>query len=464
MSKHSMESLQQRHGDRWRWFALFTVMVTTMATVLSATSINVALADIMVAFSLGQGEVHWLATGYLASMMISMLCATWVLDHVGIRRATIVSVLLFSVVSVVGGLSQHAEQLLISRLILGALAGLMQPMSMYLVFRAFPQGQRGTVLGFYGFGIVLAPALGPVIGGFLVDYFSWRYVFYAPVPVTLVSAFLAWHFLPTKAPRADRYRFDFVGLVLLSVVLVSSLHTLNSLQYHSLWSGRGLALLAVSLCSLLAFFLYERWVAYPLLNLALLFRRQFMYASFGAVGLGFAMYGTTYLIPVFSQAALGFTPTDAGLVMLPAGVTLGVTLLLSSRLTDTVLSRNLLLAGLALMVVAAVLFSQSATNASFIYLAGCAIVSRIGMGLMLPSVSTGALDQLSTEELSDGSATISFVRQVGGAYGINIIALIITKSEGVTASALPLSEFSLAWLFMAVVLSCILLPVSRLKN
>lgn len=459
-----MESLQLKYGDRWRWFALFTVMVTTMATVLSATSINVALADIMKVFSLGQGEVHWLATGYLATMMISMLCATWVLDHVGIRRATISSVLLFSVISVVGGLSQHVEQLLVSRLILGALAGLMQPMSMYLVFRAFPQGQRGTVLGFYGFGIVLAPAFGPVIGGFLVDYFSWRYVFYAPVPVTLISAVLAWHFLPTKTPRSDRYRFDFVGLLLLSVVLGSSLHTLNSLQYHSLWSGRGMALLAVSLVSLLVFFLYERWVAHPLLNLALLFRRQFMYACFGAVGLGFAMYGTTYLIPVFSQTVLNFSPTDAGLLMLPAGVVLGTTLLLGSRLTDTMLSRNLLLTGIALMIVATVLFSQSATNASFLYLAVCAVVSRLGMGLMLPSVSTGALNQLSAEELSDGSSTISFVRQVGGAYGINIVALIITNTEGVSARVLPLSEFSLAWLFMAVVLTCILLPVSRLRN
>ncbi|OEY67943.1 DHA2 family efflux MFS transporter permease subunit [Marinobacter sp. X15-166B] len=464
MSRYSVAALQHRYGSRWRWYALLTVMVTTMATVLSATSINVALADIMVTFNLSQGEVHWLATGYLAAMTVSMLCATWVLDHVGIRRATLISVLLFSVASVVGGLSQHTGQLLVSRLVLGALAGLMQPMSIFLVFRVFPPQQRGTVLGFYGFGIVLAPALGPVIGGFLVDYFSWRYVFYAPVPVTLMAAVLAWYFLPVKGPREQRYRFDFVGCALLSAVLVISLYMLNDLQYHPLWTARSIILLGLSLVSLVAFVVYERWVAHPLLNLALLFRRQFLYASCGALGLGLTMYGTTYLIPVFSQTALAYTPTDAGLLMLPAGVVLGATLLLGSRLTDIMLSRNLLLAGMVLVVVSALFFSQSAVGTSFVYLATCAVVSRLGMGLLLPSVSTGALNQLSPDELSDGSATISFVRQVGGAYGINIIALLITKTEGVSAQLLPLSEFSIAWLFMAVALIAMLLPVSRLRN
>lgn len=159
MGGYTVDQLKARHGDRWRWYAVSTVIVTTMATILSATAINVALPDIMAEFSLSQGQVHWLATGYLAAMTISMLCATWVLDRFGMRKSTLACVMLFSLVSILGGLSSEVPHLFIARIVLGVIAGLMQPMAMYLVFRTFPREERGSVLGFYGFGIILAPAL-----------------------------------------------------------------------------------------------------------------------------------------------------------------------------------------------------------------------------------------------------------------------------------------------------------------
>lgn len=465
MAGRTADELEQTYGERWRWYAVVTVMVTTMATVLSATSINVALADIMEEFAIGQGEIHWLATGYLAAMTVSMLCATWVLDHVGIRTSTIIAVTLFSVVSVFGGISADTSHLFIARLALGGIAGLMQPMAMYLVFRIFPKDKRGSVLGFYGFGIVLAPALGPVLGGFLVDQFSWRYVFYAPVPVTLIAVFLAWRFLPVKTRRIKSYPFDFTGFILLSVVIVCSLDALNSIQHLEVAHWRRIGVPVIASFALLVFIWFERRTAHPLLNLALLMRKQFMYAGFGAVGLGFAMFGTTYLIPVYTQTALGFSPTDAGLVMLPAGAVLAVTLLLASRLTDIMKSKYLLLGGIACMIVAALVLSRSHLLTGFMYVCVAAMISRVGLGLMLPSVSTGALNQLGAEELSDGSSTISFVRQLGGAYGINVIALIIEGGDELpTSAALPLAEYSAAWLFMVLVLGLLLIPVSRLKG
>ncbi|PSF13295.1 hypothetical protein C7H09_01390 [Marinobacter fuscus] len=120
-----VDELRQSYGERWRWYAVGTMMVATMATVLSATSINVALADIMVAFDLGQGQVHWLATGYVASMTLAMLCSTWVLDHIGVRAATMLVMTAFSVISVAGGLSTDVSLLFASRFALGALSGLM---------------------------------------------------------------------------------------------------------------------------------------------------------------------------------------------------------------------------------------------------------------------------------------------------------------------------------------------------
>jgi MFS family permease len=171
-------------------------MLGTMATVLSATVVNVALHDIMLEFGIRQGQVHWLATGFIAAMTTSMLASSWLLDHWGVRRTLATAMALFSLISVAGGFAVSPEQLIAARVGQGAMAGLMQPMGMYLVFRIFPQDRRGQAMGIYGMGVILAPALGPVLGGVLVDELDWRYVLFAPVPVTLLGVVMAWRFLP----------------------------------------------------------------------------------------------------------------------------------------------------------------------------------------------------------------------------------------------------------------------------
>ncbi len=465
MGGYTVEQLSTKHGERWRWFAVSTLIVTTMATILSATAINVALPDIMAEFSLSQGQVHWLATGYLAAMAISMLCATWVLDRFGMRKSTLACVTLFSFISILGGLSSHVYQLFLTRIALGVIAGLMQPMAMYFVFRVFPQQQRGSVLGFYGFGIILAPALAPVLGGFLVEYFNWRYVFYAPVPVTMIAIALAWFFLPIQVIKPAKYPFDVLGLFLLILIMAFALDSLNGLQAADVPNYRRFGAPITTVLALYLFIRHQRLSAHPLLNMGLLLRKQFLYAGAGALGLGFAMFGSTYLLPVYTQKALGFSPTDAGLVMLPAGVVLGITLFISSRLTDFVESRYLLFVGMLFACVSSFLLSLSTPITSFLYVAIAAIVGRVGMAFMLPSVSTGALNQLTTDELRDGASTISFLRQLGGVFGISFIALIIDNFEEVPASTvLPLGGFSAAWIFMCVILALLMIPVSRLKS
>lgn len=456
--------LEEKYGDRWRWYAVITIIVTTMATILSATSINVALPDIMKEFDLSQGEVHWLATGYLASMTITMLCATWVIDHIGMRNSTLISILLFSIISILGGMSKEVSHLFITRLVLGMIAGLMQPMAMYLIFRIFPKEKRGTVIGYYGFGVILSPALAPVIGGYLVENFNWRYIFFTPVPVTFISFILAYFFLPRKKNNTTKYSFDFIGLILLSITIAFSLDAINNIQHINISFIRRLISPILTILALSTFIWHEQRTSNPLLNVTLLMRRQFMYVGFSAMGLGFTMFGTTYLIPIFTQKSLNFSPTDAGLIMLPAGFFLGFTLLISSRLTERVSARNLLLCGMTLIVISMILLFRADVLSSFSVISIFVVVNRLGMGLMFPSVSTGSLNQLEIKELSDGSSTISFIRQLGGVYGINIIALILDKTEDFPVSyLLPLSEFSITWLCMSIIIMILMIPVFKIK-
>ena len=187
-------------------------------------------------------------------------------------------------------------------------------MGMYLVFRIFPRNRRGQAMGIYGMGVILAPALGPVLGGFLVDQLDWRYVMFAPVPVTLTGVFMAWRFLPLPVSRPAPYRFDFPGLVLLGVAIGLSLDTLNRLQELAGQEARIAIEGAVAVIALVLFVIRERRARHPLVNIGLLRNPAFVYANVGAMALGLALFGSTYLVPLFVQTALEFTATEACLL------------------------------------------------------------------------------------------------------------------------------------------------------
>ncbi|KEF29875.1 MAG: DHA2 family efflux MFS transporter permease subunit [Gammaproteobacteria bacterium] len=462
MADNSVEGLKARYGERWRWLAVITVMLGTMATVLSATVVNVALHDIMVEFGIRQGQVHWLATGFIAAMTTTMLASSWLLDHFGVRKTLAGAMLVFTAISVAGGFAVTPEQLIAARVGQGAMAGLMQPMGMYLVFRIFPRERRGQAMGIYGMGVILAPALGPVLGGFIVDQLDWRYVMFAPAPVTLVGVFMALRYLPLPPSRPEPYPFDLIGLVLLGAALGLSLDTLNRLQDLAGQEPRVLGGGLAALMLVVGFVIRERRARHPLVNLSLLAIPTFLYANLGAVALGLALYGSTYLVPLFVQTALGFSATEAGLLMLPAGIVLGMTFPLAGRLADRKSSRGLVVGGMVLFAASAVLFALSELTLAFGWLALWTILGRIGIGFMLPALSTGALNPLAPEQLGAGSSTINFTRQLGGAFGVNIVAL--TIEFGDHSGGLPtLDAFHSAWWLVAVFVAVAVLPVWRMR-
>ena len=444
MADNSVEGLKARYGDRWRWLAVATVMIGTMATVLSATVVNVALHDIMVEFGIRQGQVHWLATGFIAAMTTTMLASSWLLDHFGVRKTLAVAMFLFTLISLAGGFAETPGQLIAARIGQGAMAGLMQPMGMYLVFRIFPRDRRGQAMGIYGMGVILAPALGPVLGGFLVDQLDWRYVMFAPAPVTLLGVLMAWRFLPLPVSRPAPYRFDLPGLLLLGLTIALSLDTLNRLQQASGQQTWILAEALLALCGLVFFVLRERQTAHPLVNIGLLRKPAFLFACLGAMALGLALFGSTYLIPLFVQTALGFSATEAGLLMLPAGIVLGMTFPLAGRLADRHSARVLVVFGIGVFALSAVLFAMSDLELAFGWLVLWTVLGRVGIGFMLPALSTGALNPLEPQELGAGSSSLNFMRQLGGAFGVNLVALTIEFGEH-SAGMPTINAFHSAW-------------------
>ncbi|MCW5633512.1 MAG: multidrug efflux MFS transporter [Rubrivivax sp.] len=420
----STEHLVARYGASYRWLATLTVMVGTIATVLSSTIVNVALPDMMGAFGMGQDKAQLLSTGFLAAMTATMLLSAWMVDALGQRFTYVATLLAFLGGSVIGGLAPSEGVLVLARILQGATAGLLQPLAMQVIFRVFPSDKRGAAMGVYGIGVVLAPALGPVLGGLFVDTFSWRYVFFMPLPFCVLGILLGTVFLPEREQAGPMRPFDWIGLGLLAFFLLTLLDGLTHGQRDGWGSDRVVIAFAAALASGAAFLAWELRTPAPMLNLAMFANRSFAGAAIVSFIFGAGIFGTTYLIPLFVQIVQGYTATRSGLLLMPGGLVMGIMFPLAGRLTDRVPAyATTIMAGLGIFAVSSFLMAAADTQTSFWQFAWWVVLGRIGLSFIMPGLSAGALTALPPHLIGQGSGALNFARQLGGAIGVNLLSV-----------------------------------------
>ena len=422
--RDDLQALQQRFGPRYPQWLLALLMVGSMAMVLASTSINVALPAIMADFSIGRPLAQWLSTGFLAAMTAGLLLAAWAQARFGARRTAQFGLLLFIISSLLALVAHAAWQLIALRIVQGLCAGIVQPLAMVLIFRVFADGGRGMALGLYGLGVMLAPSLGPGIGGYLVDHFGWAAIFWMPLPLCLLVMLAGQWLLPSVRERSTPL-LDIQAFAWLSVAIFAALFFFAEAQRFAwdaprVWLPGTLALLAG-----LVFIQRSRRAAQPLLPLTLWRHAGFRSASWVALTLGLGLYGSTYLIPLYLQTVEGFSAGRAGMLLLPAGLLMGMASFLGGWLSDRLSAALLLSAGLLIFALSAAGLAWIEQGASFLVLCFWASVGRVGLGILLPALSTGSLDILSPEELAQGAGAITFVRQLGGAFGVNLLTFFL---------------------------------------
>ncbi|MDF2466509.1 MAG: drug resistance transporter, EmrB/QacA subfamily [Ramlibacter sp.] len=420
--------LSERHGPRYRWLLLLSVMVGTMASIMSSTIVNVAIPDMSHHFALGQERAQWVSSGFMVATTVSMLTTPWLLARYGYRRTYIAAMLLLMAGGIVGGFANEFSLVLAARVAEGLAAGVVQPIPAIIILNAFEPDKQGRASGVFGMGVVLAPALGPSIGGVLVDLFGWRSIFFMVVPFCLASIWLALKFVPiTAAGGATAQRgstLDWRGLVLGAI---GTLCLLNGLvQLHGGGPTAGLLLAAAAL-ALVGFIAWQRRMkargAAPLMDLALFGYRSFAMGSVVAFIYGTALFGSTYLLPVYMQLALGLSPSYVGTILLPAGFVLAFTIALVGRLADRKPTRVLVSIGLALLAVSFALMVTIGLGTAIWVLVAWAILGRIGLGFILPSLNLGSMRALHKGLIPQGSSAINFLRMLGGAAGVSLCGI-----------------------------------------
>ncbi|HZX30683.1 MAG TPA: DHA2 family efflux MFS transporter permease subunit [Rhodocyclaceae bacterium] len=461
----SFDEMVARFGARYKWLALLSVGLGVVAAVLSTTSFNVAIPALTRHFGLGQERVQWAITGYMGAMTVAMLPTPWLLDRFGFRRCFLGAVLVLTATSIAGSQASQFAMVVAIRIVQGAAAGILQPLGTLAVMRLFPVESQGRASGVLGFGIVLAPAVAPTLGGLLLDHFGWQSIFLINLPFCLLAIGVGLYLLP--APREIKIRhFDWFGVGVLALGTLSMIEGVSSLQHAGPFAPWTLAHWGLALLSIAVFVWHGRRAAAPIVSLGLFRDRAFAMGTLVFLAYGFGLYASTYIIPVFLQSALGFSATSAGLALLPSGIALAVSIPIAGRLTDRHSPRGVTLAGLALFGISFLLFAFFSSHITYAEIIANTVIGRIGLALILPALSLAALRGMAMEQLGQASMVTSYVRQLGGVLGVAISAVFLEWRESVHGATAPgiFTAFAESFLMLAAAFALALVAAWRMKH
>ena len=439
-----------------------TVMVGTIATILAATIVNVAFPAMMRELGVGHDTLQWVSAGFLAATTTTMLATAWLVGAFGERRTFVASLALFLAGSLLGALAWSANALIAARIAQGAAAGVLQPLAMIVLFRVFPLRERGRAMALYGFGIVLAPAVGPTVGGALVDAFGWRSIFLLSLPFCVVGIAMGLRYLETRRTQA-RAGFDWIGLALLALAMTALLN-ITVVGHRSGWlSWPAVATVAATAILVAAFAAWQMRTASPLLAVRLFETRSFVAAALVSFAYGLGLFGSTYLLPVFVQDIAGYSASDAGWLLMPPGIALALTLAAAGRLTDRIDPRYVVTAGLALFAASSLMLAWTGAHTGFWLLAAMLVVGRIGLGLIIPGLNVGAVQPFEGATLAYASAAVNFVRQFGGAAGVNMLAVLLEWRLAVHGSTGALAAFHECFIVVTIAFALALVPAWAMR-
>ncbi|MBT3369974.1 MAG: DHA2 family efflux MFS transporter permease subunit [Rhodospirillaceae bacterium] len=411
-----------------------------MTMILSSTMVNVAVPSIMGTYGVGQSQAQWMSTAFLSAMTASQLLGAWVTSIVGPRGGYIGAVALFIGGSLLGAAAPNMDMLIASRTLQGMAAGVVQPIAMVTIFRVFPTQQRGMALAVYGMGIMLAPIMGPVVGGITIDAMGWRYLFFIPLPIAGLALMLGSLFMPAREAETERLPFDWAGYGLIVGAIVCTMSAIAGGPRDGWFSDKIMFLGLVGISLFVAFVVSQLRSKAPILDFSVFRHKQFAAAAALGFVFGAGNFASTYIVPVFVQTVQNFTPTAAGLVSAPAGLVVMLFFPIAGRMVDTFPAYILTIVGLLLFALGALLLHQTDVNTAFVTLVIYVIVGRIGQSIMLPAINVSALGALPPEKLNNGSGTINFIRLMGGAFGVNLLVVFMEERTDMHAVALTVTQ------------------------
>jgi DHA2 family multidrug resistance protein len=420
---------------RYRWWILAGLITAAVMEVLDTTIINVALPQMAGNLGATQEEIGWVSTGYILSNVIFLPMTAFFAARFGRRNYLSFSIVLFVVSSFFCGTSHSLIELVLWRILQGAGGAALLSTAQATLRQIFPREEQGMVQAVFMLGIIVAPTLGPTLGGWITDNYTWNWCFFINIPIGAAALFLVSNFLhdPPNVGRA-RTPVDWLGIMLLTAGVGSLQYVLeegNSKDWFQSTLILRLAILSGVCLVALLWWQLSKWNEHPVIDLRVLHNRTLSASIFLFVALGFGLYGGVILFPMFAQGILRFTPTETGLAMLPGGIATGISALICGRLLNghkpLVDPRLLIALGVFLFVVSMWKMGHLTTVAGEIDVRNALLVRGFGLGMLFTPINNVAYASLEPHEAQQAAGLINLSRQLGGSFGIAVLLDYVTK-------------------------------------
>lgn len=431
-----------RQGSGYKWWVLGIVMLGTFMAVLDVTVVNVGLPAIMSAFHIGISSAEWVVTAYMITMTIMLPSAGWFADRWGNKRIYILGVALFTLGSWLCGKAPDDAFLIGARALQGFGSGIVQALGLAIVTREFTAAQRGMALGLWAMAAAASISFGPLLGGYLVDAYSWHLIFDINVPVGIVAILLS-VFIQKEWRSASRPPFDLPGFAAVALFMPSVIYALargNSPSNTHGWAAPEVIFCFAVAAAAFAFFIVrELRTEHPLLKIRLLGERNFGIAMAVLALFAVGMLGGTYLLPLYMQKGLGYTAFAAGSVFLPVGIIQGALSATSGFMTRYIRPLVLVVGGIILMALSFWLASRFTIHTSHHHIVTVLYLRGLGMGLTFAPLSLFSLKNLTQQDMAAASGISNSIKQLAGSIGIALLTAVFSSRVAYHAAHEPIS-------------------------
>jgi len=425
---------------------IFTVVSAALLQLIDTSIVNVSLTQMMGNLGATFEEIGWVITGYAVSNVIMITLSGWMSARFGRKYYFAGSIILFTIASILCGTSTNVWQLVAFRVLQGIGGGGLLSTAQAILIETFPKEELGLANAIYGVGVIVGPAIGPTLGGYITDNMSWQWIFYINIPFGILATILTIMYVKEPSFKVKAARMDWIALALLIAAIGSLQIVLEKGQSEDWFETRYITVLTViAVLTGLYFVFRELAKKDPIVNLRLFNNRSFATGTLFNFVLGFGLYGTTLIIPVFCQSLLGFTAMQTGLIMFPGSLATAVMMPIVGVLLKRKLFHPAVYAGLGLLLffLFSYMMGQLNTQISDYDFYWPLIIRGLAMGLIFIPLTTISLSNLEGTEIPQGTALSNMVRQLGGSIGIALITTFInidtTKhysylSENITAT------------------------------
>ena len=425
-----------RKGDElYKWLAMSVLVIGTFNAILNNSIVNVAIPKMMTVFGVSTSQIQWVVTAYMLTMGAVIPLTGYLADNFGTKKLFIWSVTLFTIGSACCGMAWSCTAMVVSRIIQGLGAGMIMPLSMAMVFQLFPLKERGTALGIFGIAAMAAPAIGPTLSGYIVEYANWRLIFTINIPLGIFAVLLA-AFLLKEGQSKPIAKFDVLGFITSTLGLVSILYILGEGTSVDWGDFKNVFITMFGVFSLIIFVIIQLTHESPLLELRIFKYGVFSLSVIISCLLNIALFGGIFLIPLYLQNMQSLSAMQTGIIMLPAALATAAMMPISGKLFDVFGSRIVIIPGLLLVLWASYELARINLETAASTITWLMVWRGVGMGMsMMPSQTIG-MNVIPPHLIAQASAVSNVVRQVAAAVGLTLLTTIMQHQQAVTYAEL----------------------------